>query len=137
MAGDEAGLSRHRGGKVTIGLVVVIIALAGACVYLFMANRKSAEKQAATPAGQAERLTDELGGTIVLPNEPPALATVLDHAKLGNAQLVSEARNGDELLIYAKSRRLILYRPSVRKAIDMFHVEAAQANSAHGAQPAK
>jgi hypothetical protein len=108
-------------------LVLIILALTGVCAYLFLHYRSANTGQ--TQAEQTTALIDWLKQTVSLPaNEQPSVATVLDRTKLGDQQLAVEARNGDTLLVYAKAKRVILYRPSTQKVIDMFHIEADQAS---------
>ncbi len=122
--------SSHRGRrtKLIMSLLLVIAILIGAFGYLLMQYRRVSADQQKTIAAQTAHLTTQLGKTVSLPSEQPTLATVLNKAKLGDQQLAAEAKNGDQLLIYARSRRVILYRPSTKKVVDMFHVEAAQAS---------
>lgn len=54
--------------------------------------------------------------------EEPVLATVTDHAALQTAFL-REAQDGDKILIYEKARKVIIYRPSIDRIIDVGPVE--------------
>lgn len=51
-------------------------------------------------------------------DEDPTLATVTDQAKLKSQDFFKNAKNGDKLLIYTKSRKAILYRPSTDRIIE-------------------
>ncbi len=60
-----------------------------------------------------EELVAKVGKLILLPNEKPTLATVLDAKKLVAEQpFYAGAENGDQLLVYAKAQKAILYSPS-------------------------
>jgi len=61
----------------------------------------------------------------VLPiDETPALATVTDKAKL-TTKFLQKAENGDKILIYQKAGRVIIYRPSIDRIIDVGPVQIA------------
>jgi hypothetical protein len=112
-------------------MLAVIITLAVACAYLFIRYQRVAQKPA-DKLTEAAQLAVELNKFVLLPSEQPTLVTVLDNAKLGDPKLMAEAQPGDSLLIYDKAQRVILYRPSARKIIDMFHVEAHPAGTQRG-----
>jgi hypothetical protein len=69
--------------------------------------------------GEAGRLTRELNPYIQLPDETPSIATISDQTKLTSQTFFQQAHNGDKLIIYPKSREVILYRPSIHKVIDI------------------
>jgi hypothetical protein len=61
----------------------------------------------------------EVAQHMMLPNnEQPALATVTDSKKL-NSVFLKQAHDGDKILIYAKAKRVIIYRPSIDRIIDI------------------
>jgi len=58
-------------------------------------------------------LEDKIGKLIILPNETPTVATILDAKKLIAEQpFYAGAENGDQLLVYPKSQKAIIYSPS-------------------------
>jgi hypothetical protein len=110
----------------------VILGLGAACAILIVRYRHVTNPQRNTVAAQVNQLAEEIGKTIALPDEQASVATVVDRTKLGNSQLAAEAKNGDQLLVFSSARQVILYRPSTKKVIDMFHVTAAQAQAGQG-----
>lgn len=63
---------------------------------------------------------------LILPtDETPALATVTDTSKLANNKFLGQGKNGDKILIYAKWRRAVLYRPSTDRIVDVGPVDVA------------
>ncbi len=120
---EPAHPGRQMQTKVIVLLSVVVVVLAAGCALLFAQYRKTLARQQALPAVQADKLAASLGKFINLPGEQPQLVTVLDKTKLGDPNLITEARNGDQLLVYARAKQVLLYRPSSGKLIDMFHVQ--------------
>jgi hypothetical protein len=55
-------------------------------------------------------------------NEAPLLATVTDKSSL-KTPFLQEADNNDKILIYEKAKRVIIYRPSLDRIIDVGPVE--------------
>lgn len=67
-----------------------------------------------------------VGKHYLLPtNEVPALATVTDSSKI-TTKFLQKAKNGDKILIYQKNGRVIIYRPSIDRIIDVGPVEIGQ-----------
>lgn len=99
--------------SVFIILVVLLVVLAGTSVYFYgkfaglKANpQKVAEEETAALVSKVARL-------IVLPEgETPTVATVSDPEKLKDQPFFAKAKVGDKVLIYANSRKAVLYDPS-------------------------
>lgn len=70
-------------------------------------------------------IQDRVARHFVLPQgEDPALATVTDKSLL-KTPFLQQANNGDKLLIYQKAQRVIIYRPSLDRIIDIGPVSIA------------
>lgn len=83
-----------------------------------------------------EDIKTEIGELMILPdNEEPTLATVTDREKLTEQSFFEKAENGDRILIYSQSGRAILYRPSIKKIIDVTAINIDQATSKSDPQP--
>jgi len=54
----------------------------------------------------------------------PVLATVTDKDQLGSENLFADAENGDKVIIYNQARKVILYRPSTNKIINVATINA-------------
>ncbi len=71
-------------------------------------------------AEEVKKLVAEVGKLIDLPNgEDPTVATVSDIEKLKDQAFFQKAKNGDKVLIYANSKKVILYDPNLKKVIDI------------------
>ena len=114
---------------IQIIVIVVIIALAGVAYYFYSQyNHTQAILNNPTIATKEEikTLTSKIGKMIELPNdEEPTIATVLDKSKLKDQPFFKKAENGDKVIIYVKSLKAILYRPSTSKVIDFSVVTMA------------
>lgn len=70
-----------------------------------------------------------VGKHYLLPNEEPAVATVEDKEKV-QSEFFRAAENGDKLLIYKEAKKVILYRPSVDRIVEVGPVSIAPAADA-------
>ncbi len=67
-----------------------------------------------------------VGKHFLLPdNEVPALATVTDSSKI-TTKFLQKAKDGDKILIYQKNGRVIIYRPSIDRIVDVGPVQIGQ-----------
>lgn len=72
------------------------------------------------PQSELAKLKEAIGRHYILPsNEEPALLTVIDRDKLSSSYLRQYAENGDKLLIYQQHQRVIIYRPSADRIVDI------------------
>jgi hypothetical protein len=125
---NQALRPRQRGRRLLIGALLLLLVLAcGSSAFLFFKYQRAVNN---TSAKEAESIARRIGDIISLPDGKPAVSTVLDKAKLTNETLKERAENGDKLLIYVKAKRLILYRPSTEKVIDMLTIQDGQPSSA-------
>lgn len=103
-------------------LLLVALSVAG---YFYYQYRQSPKVQSAE---EIQNLKEEIGAIFELPtDEEPTLATVTDREKLAEQPFFQKAENGDKVLIYSNSGRAVLYRPSVKKIIDVTTVNVNQA----------
>lgn len=105
-----------------VSIAVVLVAIVPG--YFFYLQYEKTQKQLENPtdaaAKEVEQLQKTVGELILLPSdEEPTIETVSDKAKLGNQAFFERAKNGDKVLIYTKSRKAYLYRPSLNKLVDI------------------
>ncbi len=116
---DKPSSHSKRTKIIIVSLVILCLAGIGSGVFFFI---QYSQVQAKT--NQKEDLTKRIAALAVLPNDSSALVTVADKTKLENKQLADKVNNGDVLMIFAKSQRLIIYRPSDNKIVDMLSFSA-------------
>lgn len=101
---------------------------------LFMVNmvRKSPEtfgllKGPEILQKEQEELVAQVGSLISLPeDEQPTVATVSDKSQLGEQIFFKNAEDGDKVLIYANASKVVLYRPSENRVVEVGTVNIQQ-----------
>jgi hypothetical protein len=114
---SEMIVNEKRSLPVTIVLIVLLLMAAGSAIYFYYQYRNTVSVR---DTKEIADLTQEISRSFLLPeNETPTLATVTDKEKLAGQPFFQKSENGDKVLIYSQSGRAILYRPSVKKIIDV------------------
>ncbi len=72
-------------------------------------------------------MSTAVSSLVVTPSETPEIATIKDASKLTNSALAQKAQNGDVLLIYGKTSQIIVYRPALKKIVDMLTIQTTPA----------
>jgi hypothetical protein len=102
--------------KVVTSLLLVVLIGGGFLVY-------RAHHQPAKNLNDVKVIVAMVNRHYILPtDEQPALATVTDQSKL-STKFLQKAENGDKVLIYQKAARVIIYRPSVDRIVDVGPVQ--------------
>lgn len=115
--------SRRKGRRLNVILSILLIIAVVVGGFWYWQYHKTADKN---PESEQRRWTSELSKVIVMPDEKPLITTVLDKTKLTNETLASQAQNGDRLYIFAKSERLVLYRPADKRVVNMLTIQTKQ-----------
>lgn len=134
---SEAKSDGHKSRKKTRGLLakmfvtLVLLATAALCVVLFLKYREAVDSN---PNNIEQKTVETVSKLVIVPDEKPAIVTVQDASKLSNPELASRAQDGDRLLVYAENRRVIMYRPSNGKIVDILSIKD-QTTSPAGTAP--
>ena len=73
---------------------------------------------------EISKTVEEVGKVLLLPaDEVPSQATVTDLSKLKDQPFFAQAQVGDKVLIFSVSRKVILWRPSIHKVIEVSALE--------------
>lgn len=104
-----------------IVLFVLIAVLGYFTAYYFYSQYKFVTQNPDAVANvEVDKLVKTVGRLMELPtDEKPVISTVLDKEKLMEQPFFKTVENGDKLLVYPKAMKIILYRPSVDKIIDV------------------
>lgn len=105
--------SLQKGAVLLLGILFVLAASSSAFFY-----KKYQTAQAKGKIDEIALLRDISQG-VQLPTEKPTMLTIADKDKLSNKVLAASVDNQDILLIYNDAKRLVVYRPSTRKVVDM------------------
>ncbi len=114
-----------------LSFIIIVAASVGGYFYfnskLAMAN---ADDKEVFTGKMKEDLLVKIGRLVVLPKgEEPTIATVSDKSKLLEQAFFRQAENGDKLLLYEKTKKAILYRPSINRVVDITVVINDQSSS--------
>lgn len=97
---------------VTVTLVVLIIVAVVSGLYWWKENSAT--------QSELQTVKAKVGRLYLLPkDETPALVSVVDASKLSSSYLKQYAKTGDKLLLYQKQGKVIIYRPSIDKIVDI------------------
>lgn len=118
-----------------IGVALLLLAV----LVVLIKDRSSLQRQVnqlntqSTPeqdqANELVNIQTELSKFMELPaNETPTLATVSDAEKVQNQAFFKNAQDGDKVLLYAKSGKAILYRPTTKKVIEVAQINTPAAD---------
>jgi hypothetical protein len=110
-------------GMLVIGVVaLVLIGAVATSVYFYRKANTNPQEDAAKDLANTIKL---VGKHIVLPtDEQPTMATVSDPAKLKDQSFFANAKKGDKVLIYADSRKAILYNPETDRVVEVAPINA-------------
>jgi len=73
-------------------------------------------------------VVSKVGSHYLLPSEEPTVATVEDKTKL-SSEFLRAAENGDKLLLFKDAKKVILYRPSIDRIIEVGPISIADADA--------
>jgi hypothetical protein len=68
---------------------------------------------------EQQDVLDKLKKIIILPDETPVLATVLDKESLKEQPFFKDSINGDKILIFPKAKKAVVYRVSENKIVNV------------------
>ena len=98
---------------IAAGVVIVILG-AGFGYYQYLLS----QEPGVIYAKKLQSMTQVVGQQVMLPaNEKPVVATVTDITKLPKEAFFEDAKDGDKILMYKKSKKAILYRPTTSQVI--------------------
>lgn len=111
-------------------LVVLVIMLTLGCLFLYSQYRAAQEKVESAKSGQNAQTEDVIKTVskiaIVPKDETPTIATVTNVEKIKDQEFFVNAKNGDKVLVYAKQKKAILYRPSTNQIVNINTVTSVQ-----------
>lgn len=107
----------------TVTIAILLCAVIALSTMLYRYENRVKELEVTSPiagADELSRVINEVGSAYVLPEgEVPTLAAVGDLSKLKDQPFFDHALVGDEVLIYMKAKKAIIWRPSIKKIIEI------------------
>jgi hypothetical protein len=103
---------KRKSRALTIILSILVLALIAGLAYMFVQNKRlrSPDVQTKLQEESNQRIVDKVMQLILVPEEEPTLATIVnvDNLRKANPDFYKDAVNGDQLVIY--SSKAIIYR---------------------------
>jgi hypothetical protein len=96
-------------------LLFISVGAIGCSIFFYTKYQSSQQSETAERA----KALKHIGTVIDLPKDEPTVVTVVDKNKLGNQTLAARVNNDDILFIFGQAKRIIIYRPSAQKVMDM------------------
>jgi hypothetical protein len=115
-----------------LGVALIVLLALGAAGYFYWQYQRISGN---ADQKEAQKLVKMVSQLMVLPDEVPTIATVTDKSKLENQRFFKNAVNGDKVMIFPVSSKAILYRPGIKKIIEVASVQTIN-NSTSANQPA-
>ncbi|NDE67971.1 hypothetical protein EB052_00025 [bacterium] len=116
---------------VTIVSILFVLSTAGFIYYFTQYSRVTK-----TPAQDAKELTlkkvNEIKELMVITDDSGAvLATIADKSKLAGQKFFDAAQNGDDVILFPAMQKVVLYRSSIHRIIDVgpFTTNNSQTNA--------
>lgn len=114
--------------KKTLILLILALILLSAGGYFAYSKYQTLKDPVKAAKEEVRDVVNKVGKLMELPkDEEPTVATVSDVNKLKDQAFFKLAKNGDKVLIYTKTKKAILYRPSTNKIIDVAPVNIGEA----------
>ncbi len=111
---------RKRRLSLIMVLSVLLIAAVGASVFFYFKYTDASKNAKA----DQQKVLQTIATVLQLPGGDPSSFTIADKSRLTNQMLASRVENGDTLFVYDAAKKVIVYRPSTKKVIDILSVES-------------
>ena len=107
--------------KATIVFLALFLVLtAGLAYYFYSQTQKAPQNYLESSQSELKDLISRVGELMVLPtDEDPVIATVTDPERLKGQVFFINAKKGDNVLIYYKAKKAILFDPIANKIIEV------------------
>lgn len=114
-------------GKKKMGVIIGIASLLGLLIiavtgFIFVDRKQNEFRTIHSPEkaeAEAKNLVAKVSQIYILPLEIPTVATVTDKSKLSDQVFFANAKEGDKVLIFSQNKKVVLYRESTNKIIDV------------------
>jgi hypothetical protein len=100
-------------------IVIIAVLTLGVFVINLINERNQLQKELSGDSQNIEAIVKQLSKGVELPtDETPQMRTIEDASVFTKQNpSLADIRNGDQLLFFAKSQKVVVYRPSTKKAV--------------------
>lgn len=91
---------------------ILFVASIAAASFFYLQYKSIKDNPESVNQEKTTQLTQKVGKLYKLPDETPTIASITDKDKLKSQPFFKNAENGDQLLIYPKTKLAIIYRES-------------------------
>lgn len=107
--------------KIAFGVLsFLLIVSVGIAYYFYRQSHSLVRDSTRIVEDEVKSVVERVGKLIVLPEgETPTVATVTDPERLRGQPFFEKAKEGYKVLIYAKTRKAILYDPNQNKIVEV------------------
>lgn len=113
--------------KLLVILLIIITIIPSLYFYYRLKKTESKMKSVLGQKSPKEMTLEKVAKLIELPQgEVPTVAEISDKNKLQDQSFFINAKNGDQVLIYSNAKKVILYRPSTNKIIEVASINPMQ-----------
>lgn len=119
-------------GVPAIAVIAVVL-----CAYFYSQVHSLKQNPQAVAQKEVASLVSKVSKLVVLPEgETPTIATVSDPSALKDQPFFAQAQKGDKVLIYAQSKKAILYSVTLNKILDVAPLNIGSSNAKGAVAPA-
>jgi hypothetical protein len=111
-------------------MLIVSIVAVSLCVYFYYELHNSNLDVKVKTSEEVKSLVGKVSQLYLIPSdEDPTIATVSDPSILKDQSFFNLAEKGDKVLIFNKTGKAVLYRPSINKIIEIAPIKNNSLNS--------
>lgn len=115
--------------SIILALLLIAIPLS-LFIYSRNQNPQSVLGNKTAQTSETQEIIEAVGRLVELPSdEVPTVASVTDVNKLADQPFFAKAQNGDKVLVYSKAGKVIIYRPSTNKVVEIAPIQTAPSAS--------
>lgn len=100
-------------------LKTILLLIIGLSLVLALCFYLQYRKLKINPDQEAEKIIQKIEKFMELPDEEPQVGTITDKEKLKDYPFFDKAQEQDKVLVFTQARKVILYRPSSNKIIEV------------------
>lgn len=116
--------------------VVIVLCLIFFCGVFYFKYKSLSNDQVSIDQKETKNILNEISKTYLMPtDEEPTIATVVDPALLKDQIFFNDALKDDNVIIFAKSGKVILYRSSTHKIINVSSISPKNTSNMDGSNP--